>query len=254
MPKSYSVGLVGESNYQQAIKGLREGERVLLVPEPDNPHDPRAIACRDGNGATIGYIPRDHWLTAAILDEGKGARAVVKTIHGGDGGRPSLGVVLTVELAEKGEPVESTPSGASGKFKGFTPDDKARQNRQATIGCLGIVGVILLLAMCTGGPETDAPRPAVTRVSDVAVAQCREPLKTGEESGVIKGRPSPNRINVEETLWAALPADVKDRTLQAVACDLWQTAMPPAGEYVVAYGYRSGQRLQMLTEVGMSRK
>jgi len=47
-------------------------------------------------------------------------------------------------------------------------------------------------------------------------------------------------------MWALLPADVKDRTPQAVSRDIWQTAMPPntLNDYVVAYGYRSGKCLQ----------
>ena len=36
------------------------GRRVRLVPEPDNPHDPDAIAVRDADGRhQVGYVPRD---------------------------------------------------------------------------------------------------------------------------------------------------------------------------------------------------
>jgi hypothetical protein len=109
MAKTYSVGLVGESNYQDAIGLLDVGERVWLSPEPDNPHDPRAIVARDANGAPIGYVPRDSWLTGALIDEGKGSRAIVESIEGGDAGRPNRGVVLSVELGEKGAPAGAAP-------------------------------------------------------------------------------------------------------------------------------------------------
>jgi hypothetical protein len=58
--------IVGESNYQDAlwrICGGRPGSRVqyqvvaLLVPEPDNPHDPNAI-CVHIDGHRVGYLSR----------------------------------------------------------------------------------------------------------------------------------------------------------------------------------------------------
>jgi hypothetical protein len=92
-----------------------------------------------------------------------------------------------------------------------------------------------------------------------AVKQCREYLALAKKDGLIIARPSPNRIDVDELRWAGMLAREKDITLQAVSCDLWQTAMPPPtadglGERVVVYAAHSGKRLQMLTMVGMSRE
>lgn len=62
-----NVKVVGESNYQDALwaaAGVENtGQRVAveciaeLVPEPDNPHDPKAIMVRV-NGQCVGYLSR----------------------------------------------------------------------------------------------------------------------------------------------------------------------------------------------------
>lgn len=50
---------------------LREGERVILVREPGNPHDPRAVAVWHPSGMKLGYIPkRFNFAPAELLDEG----------------------------------------------------------------------------------------------------------------------------------------------------------------------------------------
>jgi hypothetical protein len=134
--------------------------------------------------------------------------------------------------------------------------DEAR-HRQNVIKAVIVVALIAFVAFCSqfGSGPADAPAASVAKLSDEAVAKCRELLALGEANGIIRARPKPTRIDVEDALWAQLPADVKDRTLQAVSCDVWQTAMPPsAGDPVVAYGYRSGKRVQMLTGVGMARE
>lgn len=93
--RPYSIGLVGERNYQHAIAALGEGEAVTLLHEPDNPYDERAIAAAC-HGDTIGYLPRDSWLTDALLDEGKGVTARIKRLNRGEAG--VVGVVVEVRL------------------------------------------------------------------------------------------------------------------------------------------------------------
>lgn len=92
----YSVSLVGESHYQDAIEFLFVGERVSLVHEPTNRYDKRAVKAVTSDGDTIGYVERDSWLTRLIVDDGKEAYAEVERIIGGERGKPSKGVVLLV--------------------------------------------------------------------------------------------------------------------------------------------------------------
>lgn len=152
MSKSYRVGIVGEANYQRAIAGLREGEVVLLRPEPDNPHDPRAVAVTDGDGATIGYLPREHWLKAALLDEGKAVQATVAALNPDGEGRIATGVVIEVVLgaAAGGMPMTSAATASE------TPEQRrSRENRTLGIGCLVVIGLIALVSTCSGSSDGD---------------------------------------------------------------------------------------------------
>lgn len=146
------------------------------------------------------------------------------------------------------------------RFCGFAFDPSAVPRKP--LGCCsGIaiaVGLTLLVAWCSVDPAEmlDAPsaEPAVALLDDPTVAKCSDLLALAAKEGLIKARPETNRINVEDRMWVALDAATKDRMLQAVACETWRSAMPPAGEHVVAYGHRSGKRVQMLTEMGMNRE
>lgn len=102
--KTYPVGIVGESNYQDAIEFLRTGEIVKLWHEPGNPFDSRAIAVAASDGDTIGYIPRDFWLREALLDEGKPVIARVMRLAKGP---KAIGV--TIEVALAGVPLGKRP-------------------------------------------------------------------------------------------------------------------------------------------------
>lgn len=202
MAKSYSVELVGEANFQQAIAALRENEDVQLVPEPDNPYDPRAISVRDGDGDTVGYIPRNHWLTGALLDEGKVADASVKAVHGGTEDAPSLGVVLSVTL---GAPVARSPepngiiakasaaavSAAEREARsqrmraalGPSSDDEARAKpkkknsnaRDVGVGCLGLLGLLFLASLFAGDDKSSGS----AKVSEASAAAATDAQRAG---------------------------------------------------------------------------
>lgn len=98
IPRVYSVGVVGESFRQEAISRTAVGESVRLIHITDNEHDPRAIVVLNQQSEAIGWLPRDGWLTAALLDEGKAYRASVSEIHAPRGPRRYRGVVLAVVL------------------------------------------------------------------------------------------------------------------------------------------------------------
>lgn len=102
--KTYPVGIVGEKNYQAAIRKLREGDQVTLWHEPDNPYDERAIAVATATGATIGYIGKDSWLRDVLLEEAKPCTAGVLRLASGPKG---TGVTIEVTLA--GQPVRERP-------------------------------------------------------------------------------------------------------------------------------------------------
>jgi hypothetical protein len=57
------------------LEQLRPGQPVVLVREPDNPHDPRAIRI-EALGRRVGYVPRtDNRPLARLLEQGAELRA-----------------------------------------------------------------------------------------------------------------------------------------------------------------------------------
>lgn len=96
--KWYPVGLVGEQHYQAAIERAAAGDAAAVLAEQGNPFDAAALAVVDADGATLGYVPRGHWLGRALLEEGKGCRAQVQST--GTGERAMLGIVIAVALTE----------------------------------------------------------------------------------------------------------------------------------------------------------
>lgn len=119
--KVYPLGLVGESNFQPAIRKARAGEPVLICHEPENSHDPNALRVETTAGAVLGYIAKDSWLRDAIFVSKRGCVASIKSIAGNPG---KLGVVIDVlltdaELTRRGESPQqaaSSPSNPMGRF------------------------------------------------------------------------------------------------------------------------------------------
>ncbi|MGE4324260.1 MAG: HIRAN domain-containing protein [Sphingobium sp.] len=104
--KVYTIGIVGESHKnsdgtsrQAEIKRCNDGDFVDLRKEPDNPHDKLAVAAISENGRCIGYISRDQneWIGQKI-DDGKIASCRIHAIIGGEKGKSSRGVLLSVRI------------------------------------------------------------------------------------------------------------------------------------------------------------
>ena len=92
--------MVGTSHYQDALLALtgRIGDEeirvqkvALFVPEPDNPHDPNAIAVHI-DGKLVGYLSRDE--NKRWLDLVTGHRIGAEAMIAGRGGTTGLGVFL----------------------------------------------------------------------------------------------------------------------------------------------------------------
>jgi len=100
----YRVNVSGETHYQAAIREVRVGQPVLLMREPDNPHDARAVSIWSTQGRRIGYVARGSFLHD-VLEEGQ---AVDLTVDGLHRKKSTLAVVLMAELNpedEVGSPV-----------------------------------------------------------------------------------------------------------------------------------------------------
>lgn len=117
-------------------------------------------------------------------------------------------------------------------------------------------GLLLVFAVSfCGSPGSDKAKTspaAVPKLAAAQIAECSALLEKGKEAGLIKARPSANRINVEDALWRSMPADSKNGMLAALACDAFNATTLSTEQHVVAYGHRSGRRLAMLTSVGVN--
>jgi hypothetical protein len=135
----YTVHLVGEANYQAAIANLSAGDPVTIEHEPDNPHDPRALRCADVTGATIGYIERDSWLARAMIDQKTAIRAGVKAIIGGEKGKPTRGVVLTVLTGADAKPGSRPPA-----------SQRSPAPKKQSEGCLKVAVIVMAVFVGLG--------------------------------------------------------------------------------------------------------
>lgn len=136
----------------------------------------------------------------------------------------------------------------------FTPAENAAAARSETIGTAfkllaGVGAFALLLAFCTDSSTT--PSQPESRNAAVDPTPCDHLIDQARKAGLVKRRPSPNRIDVEDALWAQFPAGSKRGLALAVLCSAY-----PGGaatlDYAVVYGYRSGKRLAMAGSTGVN--
>lgn len=108
------LGAVGESQYQPALRRVARTGRVCwatLVPEPENPFDPNAVAVQV-EGATVGYLARrDARRYQRRLRALAEPMEVPAKLIGGTWGKPHFGVILdcrAVEQLPNPKPVRKT--------------------------------------------------------------------------------------------------------------------------------------------------
>lgn len=104
------VAGVSYEGRQAKIALLETGDPCRIVPEPNNPHDPNALAVHVAHGGAVwhvGYIPRDVAAEIAPVIDGEAFMCVIEEITGGfelwDGGSANLGLRLRIELPAEGD-------------------------------------------------------------------------------------------------------------------------------------------------------
>lgn len=92
------------SSRQDAIRSLRPGDRVILLREPANKRDPRAVALISDSGSQIGYLNRDiAKIVAPLLDAGLTVLAIVERVQCRT--RPGSPLIALVRLTLPQRPV-----------------------------------------------------------------------------------------------------------------------------------------------------
>lgn len=87
------------SSRQDEIARLEPGDLLFLVREPENPHDPLAVAIHSERGVCVGYIRSVHagWIGSKI-DRGYTALAIVERVRGRNLKDSPVGLVLRLNL------------------------------------------------------------------------------------------------------------------------------------------------------------
>lgn len=102
----FSLPICGErfdnddgSSRQDELRQCRPGELVELLREPDNPHDPLAVAVLTMRGVKVGYLNRERagWIGSKI-DRGYDVRAIIERVKGSHLPGAALGLVLRVNM------------------------------------------------------------------------------------------------------------------------------------------------------------
>lgn len=76
---SYIAGTTNIKNIGEIYEALEIGEKLIFYREPDNKHDPQAIAIETSRKEKIGYVPRqDNIIFSRLMDAGKNLFAKVE--------------------------------------------------------------------------------------------------------------------------------------------------------------------------------
>lgn len=90
------VPVAGVSFRQAAVATMREGDQVVLRPDPENPYDPHAVAIERLDGELLGYLPR-------ALAERAGQLRYRGVVSERLAGPEAIGLRIRVEGTETGE-------------------------------------------------------------------------------------------------------------------------------------------------------
>ena len=93
---------------QEIISNCRKDEELVLVPEPDNHHDPGAVKVCRKNGEQIGYLPADSGRMAHDLETGWIFRTTIDDIYPFEENPRKHGVRLRLEVLTRGNGLETT--------------------------------------------------------------------------------------------------------------------------------------------------
>lgn len=126
--------------------------------------------------------------------------------------------------------------------------DSLEEAGRTIVKLLPLLLIILFVWQCARTREEAQPPFSLATFDP---KPCDELIRRSEREGLIRERPEPNRINVDDLAWAEFPAGAKKGLALAVRCSATRGA-PQQTDYAVVYGYRSGKVLAMATSVGVT--
>lgn len=102
----FSLSAVGEAydnedgtSRQEELGRCKPGDIIHLERQPDNPHDPMAVALLTERGVYVGYLGRERarWIGSKI-DRGYDVRAIVHRVKGAHLRGALLGLVVRLSM------------------------------------------------------------------------------------------------------------------------------------------------------------
>lgn len=93
-----TIAVNGVSHRQDAVKGVRVGDPVVLKHELTNPHDPYAVRIERLDGEVLGFVPRLNRVNERLVMHHRGGTwgGVVDEVLGGVPGRETLGLRVRI--------------------------------------------------------------------------------------------------------------------------------------------------------------
>ncbi|HEY7658339.1 MAG TPA: HIRAN domain-containing protein [Burkholderiales bacterium] len=107
--------LAGFRHYHGAevLRDLRPGERLELVREPENPHDPNAVRV-EWRGVTLGYVPRrENSAVARQMDRGTALEARLGSLRQNRNRSVRIELEVVAPLPDAGAATGNRPAPSS---------------------------------------------------------------------------------------------------------------------------------------------
>ena len=99
------VGINHEGRLDYIQANVRRGTALELMPEPDNPHDDKAVAVFHGD-KKIGYIPQTKRWVGESIDEGDTHRVTAGALRLDGGGLP-VALAINIDILADGDVPDS---------------------------------------------------------------------------------------------------------------------------------------------------
>ena len=154
----YTEHLTVEPECQKAIAAVTPATRIKLVPEPDNPDDPRAVKAITMDGVKVGYIERDNWLVKAMIDDKTPVAS--RIIEIGPAAPDSALCRIILEVLTEQDATDALARPARAAANASTRSTKVPTSSRG-LGCWALLCVLLLVIyLSTSQCRSGSPTPA----------------------------------------------------------------------------------------------
>lgn len=121
---------------------------------------------------------------------------------------------------------------------------------------LALIVVMGVVGQCGRGEDKPAESKAPAHMLTAkAIKECNDTIALSIKKGLIKRRPDNNRVDVDDVAWELSDANDKKALIGILGCAAFGRKLrdfESLEQYVVVYGARSGKRLAMGSEFGVS--